>query len=290
MQSQVIDKFPIAVGLTGPVHGDVVQAERADALVAMLLTSRYHVAADGVLVLRCIDERLRELLRVLAGSEMAPNAAGATMSLTVADILIGGEITGKGTLLERHQRMIDHLRAKGLPVGAHLDDHDHTLDGGSGCGACDKLSVIFAYMVDRLDDLRSTAELAGIEVDDDTHEAIRAELRSLPEFVRGAVLLETTMALPDGAVLIEKMLGVHDALAAIVNFEFGTTLDRQALFDETGLTAFNVDAWAFEPSAKLVYGDADTRKVQRAVVAMTYYNFATSAVLCNQEIRIGIRH
>lgn len=290
MQSQVIDKFPIAVGSTGPVPGDSAQAERADALVAMLLTSRYHVPADGNLVLRCIDERLRELVRTLAGSEMAPNAAGATMSLTVADILTGGSVTGGGTLLERHQRMIDHLRAKGLPVGAHLDDHDHTLDGGSGCGACDKLSVIFAYMVDRLDDLRATAQLAGIDVDDDTHEAIRNELRSLPEFVRGAVLLEAMMALPDGEVLIEKMLGVHDALAAIVNFEFGTTLDRQALADETGLTAFNVDAWAFEPSAKLVYGDADMQKVRRAVVAMTYYNFATSAVLCNQEIRIGIRH
>ena len=289
MQSQVIDKFPIAVGSTGPVPGDATQAEHADALVATLLTSRYYVAADGVLVLRCIDERLRELLRGLAGSEMAPNAAGATMSLTIADILIGGEITGTGTLLERHQRMIDHLQTKGLPVGAHLDSHDHTLDGGSGCGACDKLSVIFAYMVDRLDDLRSTAKLAGIDVDDETHEAIRDELRSLPEFARGAAILEATMTLPDGAVLVEKMLGVHDALAAVVNFRFGTTLNRQALADEKGLTAFNIDAWAFEPSAKLVYGDKDMQKVRRAVAAMTYYNFATSAVLCNQEMRIVIR-
>lgn len=289
MQLQVIEKFTIAQGSTGPTPGDAEQAERADALVRELLTDRWYGKADGVMVARCIDERLSETLRQVAEFLMAPNAAGGTMTLVVADILTGGRITGSGTIAERFARMVDHLQSKGLLIGAHFDDHDHSEDGGSGCGACDKLGLIFVFMHDMLDGLceYARAEL-HLEIDDVMIEDMRRELQSQPEFSKGAEILSYLKGLPDGTVLVEKMLGLHDALAVMLNFIFGTTLDRRALA-KTGRSAFNVDCWAFEPSARLVYGEDDQRQIVFAVAVMAVYNLATGGVLCNDEIRVGIR-
>lgn len=289
MQLQVIEKFTIAQGSTGPTPGDAKQAERADALVRELLTDRWYGKADGVMVARCIDERLSETLRQVAEFLMAPNAAGGTMTLVVADILTGGRITGAGTTAERFARMVDHLQSKGLLIGAHFDDHDHSKDGGSGCGACDKLGLVFAFMADMLDGLCDyMRKELNIEIDDVMIEDMRRELQSLPELSKGAETLSYLKGLPDGAVLIEKMLGLHDALAVMLNFIFGTTLKRKELA-KTDRSAFNVDCWAFDPSARAVYGENDERQIKFAVAAMALYNLATGGVLCSNEIRVGIR-
>ena len=290
MQSMVIEKFSFGVGNTGPVPGDAIQAKQADDLATELLSPRFYVAADGVLVARCIDERLRRLLQAIEGSTMAPNAAGGTMSLTIADMLTGGKITGTtGTLLEHHERMIAYLVGNGLIVGGHTDEHDHSSDGMSGCGACDHLSLILALMLEKLDDLCGLITyLAGIPISDAVREGIRSELQRLPEIARGHELLGALRALPEGQVLIEEMLGNHDALAAVINCIEGTTLDREALNQALSLRAFNIDAWAFEPSARLLYGD-DERQIALAVIVMWLYNVATSAKLCNSEMRIVIR-
>lgn len=291
MQSQVIDKFPFGVGKTGPVPGDTLQAENADKLANELLGPRFYVTADGELVARCIDERLRRLLQIIAGKTMAPNAAGGTMTLTIADILTGGKIVGTtGTLFERHERMVAFLVTKGLIVGGHADEHDHSEDGGSGCGACDQLSLILALLLENLDDLCGlVTSLTGIEIDDDVRNAIRGELQQLPEIAHGNEILEVLRALPEGRALIEEMIGAHDALAAVINFVAGTTLDREALMEALKLSAFNMDVWAFKPSAELLYGKDDQRQVMAAVIVMYLYNFATSAKLCNKEIRVVVR-
>lgn len=289
MQSMVIDKFPFGVGKTGPVLGDVMQAERADDLAKELFGPRFYVTADGKLVARCIDERLRRLLQAVAGATMAPNAAGGTMSLTVADMLTGGKITGSGTLLERHERMVAFLVDRGLPVGGHEDNHNHLDDGGSGCGACDQLSVILALMLEQLDGLCGLlADVLRMEVDDVLREAIRKELQQLPEIARGGEILGVLRSLPEGQALIEQMIGAHDALAAVINLVDGTTLDREELQQVLKLSAFNIDGWAFESSAEILYGD-DEEQVFAAVVALWLYNFATSAALCNEEMRIVVR-
>ena len=291
MQSMVIEKFSLGIGGTGPTPGNAEQAELADGLVNQLLEPDFYVAADGVLVARCIDERLRELLRSIASSTMAPNAAGGTMSLTIMDILTGGKITGEtGTLLERHERMMAYLISKGLPVGVHEDNHDHSADNSSGCGACDQLGAILALLLERFDDFCDVVtQLTGIEIGDDERAEFRRQLEQMPEVASGKEILALAQALPEGQVLIERMLGVHDALAATINFVYGTTLDREALKHQLKLSAFNIDAWAFEPSARLVYGD-DEAHVRLAVIALCLYNFATSAKLCNSELRIAVRH
>lgn len=290
MQSMVIDKFSFGVGKTGPVLGDTTQAKQADDLATELLGPRFYVASDGVLVARCIDERLRRSLRAIAGSTMAPNAAGGTMSLTIADMLTGGKITGKtGALLERHERMVAYLVGKGLIVGGHTDQHDHSADGMSGCGACDHLSLILALMLEKLDDLCGLIMyLAGISISDEVREGIRSELQQLPEIARGHELLGALRALPEGQALIEEMIGNHDALAAVINCIEGTTLDREELDRVLNLRAFNIDAWAFEPSARLLYRD-DDQQVAAAVIVLWLYNAATSAKLCNSEMRIVVR-
>lgn len=69
----------------------------------------------------------------------------------------------------------------------------------------------------------------------------------------------------------------------------GTTLDRNTLAKKYGNTyqAFNVDAWAFEPTARAIVGDdASDETIQQVVLAMVYYNLATAITLCGPGMRM----
>ena len=77
-----------------------------------------------------------------------------------------------------------------------------------------------------------------------------------------------------------------------MNQRAGTTLDRQALareFDRASAhhQAFNIDTWAFAPSAEALYPDNPTAQ-QQATTAMLYYNLAAIMALCGPRMTVTV--
>ena len=87
--------------------------------------------------------------------------------------------------------------------------------------------------------------------------------------------------------------GSHHEAVVVMNQRAGTTLDRQALAREFDRTpdehhqAFNIDTWAFAPSAEALY-PGDPIAQQHATTAMLYYNLAAIMALCGPRMTVTV--
>ena len=83
--------------------------------------------------------------------------------------------------------------------------------------------------------------------------------------------------------------GNHHEAAVVMNQRTRTTLDRQSLaleFDQQ-YQAFNIDTWAFTPSAEALY-PGDPTAQQYATTAMLYYNLAAIMALCGPHMTVTV--
>lgn len=260
----------------GSIEPGIDQQERLNEVTIRLQSGEFHTDAKGLVPVICIDGRPN-------GFNLLPNAAGGTETLFVADDLVNQRYaTEDGTTVGGYKNVIDQVISKGGQVGGHDDQH-HGLEG-SGCGANDKLPLIYDFLQRKGDTIRSVAGALGIDVSDKLHDKIIANATERTIFSNGAEMLTTLEAEEDAVV--ERLTGEHKEVIAVINTQKGTTLDRRALAEEYGedYEAFNVDVWAFEEAARML--SDDETEIAELVTAMVYYNLATTHVLTGNGLRI----
>lgn len=274
----------------GTIEAGPDQQERLDEVTERLKAGEFHRDIDWdaefwklkMLLARCVDGRIPEE----GANPLAPNAAGGTETIFVADDLTTKRYADEeGTTLGGYRNLVMALKNEGYIIGGHTDSHAH--DGKSGCGANDKLGPIYGYMARNPEALREMSAALGVDVPEETHAMIIGNASARTQFSAGKELLDV---LEENAPeeFVDKLHGDHKEVVAVVNKRPGTTLDRNALRAEFGedYEAFEVDVWAFEEAARAT--SFTEEEVQQKVIAMVYYNLATTMVLAGKKLRIVV--
>lgn len=268
--------LPTLAMAEGAIEAHDNQRERLDELTQRLTDGEFLVVTEGTIPTKCIDGRpgMRGL---------APNSAGGSESLMVADDLTTKRFAHEdSSTLSAYRTILVALQAGGFPIGGHTDDHAEGT--ASGCGANDKLPLIYNFIARMATEIRELASAIGVAIDDETHKLIVRNAGERTEFSAGNELL---VALRDigGDEAIDPLEGSHNEVVAVINMRPGTTLDREALAREFGevYQAFNVDAWSFAKAAEAI--SISPQEAAQKVAAMVYYNLATAGVLCGKNMR-----
>ena len=266
--------LPIA---EGAIEAKPEQGADLDQLTRSVTEGNFFVPVTSTVPTKCIDGRP-------GARGFAPNTAGGSESFMVAMDLLG-EARGLSTA-EAYAKALDVLLAKGLPVGGHTDDHAH--GALSGCGANDKLSLIYDFLVRKADEIRKIAESVGVMSSDTVFAQMIENARLRTEFSDGAELL-SVLREKAGDDVVDPLRGAHNEVLTVINTQSGTTLDRVAVAEAFGfeLQVFNVDAWSIRDLATTVGSSDDESSAYAA--AMVYYNLATAGVLCGVNMRVVVR-
>ena len=250
----------------------------------------HYVLAVQNIIGACMDGRSGSV------AEAVPNGAGGGLLYLVADRLVRGD---SDAINEANTRVLGQIGQIPATVHVHRDDHAHGED--AGCAAADKVGAIFTIIAQHGEQLRSLATKLGLGSDssDEAHQQIIRHATDETKLVVASGNKLVTMvdaqlaksAEPTGAHT-DMLRGNHHEVAVVINQRAGTTLDRQALAREFDRAhehhqAFNIDTWAFAPSAEALYPDDPTAQ-QQATTAMLYYNLAAIMALCGPRMTVTV--
>lgn len=271
----------------GTIEARADQQERLDEFTERVGSGEFHkeIPTGVAIPARCVDGRNIET----GANPLAPNAAGGTETIFVADDLTTKRFAGKdGSTLAGYSNVVDMLQSANNPtleVGGHTDTHAH--DNKSGCGANDKLPEIYDFIKRKDDVLRSVAATLGVQVSDETHDLIVGNAAARTEFSAGAELFKE-LKNKAKEEYIDHLDGEHNEVVGVINKRKGTTLDRDALMEEFGpnYEAFNIDVWSFEEAARAT--SLSEGEIDQKVAAMVYYNLATTMVLAGKNLRVVV--
>lgn len=268
---------------------DTPEWSRAAEFVQRL--GEYYVPAVQDIIGACMDGRPGST------AEAVPNGAGGGLLYLVADRLVRGS---SGSIDEANVRVLQQIGHTPATVRVHRDDHAHGEQ--AGCAAADKVGAIFTIIAQRGEQLRVLATELGLgsDISDETHQQIirhaidesKLVVASGNDLVVMADAQLAKSAEPTGAHT-DMLQGSHHEAAVVMNQRAGTTLDRQALAQEFDRApdehhqAFNIDTWAFAPSAEALYPDNPTAQ-QQATTAMLYYNLAAIMALCGPRMTVTV--
>jgi len=235
-------------------------------------------------------------------AEAVPNGAGGGLLYLVADRLVRGD-GDSDSIDEANTRVLGQIGQIPATVHVHRDHHAHGED--AGCAAADKVGAIFTIIAQHGEQLRSLATELGLGSDssDETHQQIIRHAADESKLVMASgnklvTMVDAQLAKntdntdePTGAHT-DMLQGSHHEAVVVMNQRTGTTLDRQALAREFDRAhehhqAFNIDTWAFAPSAEALYPDNPTAQ-QHATTAMLYYNLAAIMALCGPRMTVTV--
>lgn len=282
-----VTHFELGQFASGTIEARDNQQERLEEFTQRVGGGEFHreITSGVTIPARCVDGR-----NISTGANpLAPNAAGGTEAIMVADDLTTKRFEAEdGSTAGAYGNVIAFLKGAqnpGYEVGGHTDSHAH--EAKSGCGANDKLDDIYRYIAENGDTLRAIAGDIGVTIDDAAHVEIIANASGRIEFSPGNELFAVleAEAKPE---FVDHLDGEHNEVLAVINMRNGTTLDRDALAAEFGenYEAFNVDAWAFRDAAAAISLSDD--EAAQKVAAMTYYNLATTMVLAGPKLRVTV--
>jgi hypothetical protein len=238
----------------GTIQAGSNQQEHMEEFTPRIASGEFHVQIQwdetrrSMILVRCVDGRIP----ITGANPLGPNSAGGTESLFVADDLTSKRFeSDDGTTASGYRNALTFLVEAGYEVGGHTDDHAE--GDASGCGANDKLGIIYAYIAKNSETLRSIAHQFGVSISDEDHHTIVRNATLRNSFSSGRELL-TVLTLHADERFIDTLAGSHNEVVTILNTVPGTTLDRDALRREFGeeYEAFNVDVWAFEEAARAI--------------------------------------
>lgn len=250
----------------------------------------HYVPATQNIIGACMDGRPGST------AEAVPNGAGGGLLYLVTDRLVRGN---SDAIDEANARVLGRIGQIPATVHIHRDDHAHGED--AGCAAADKVGAIFTIIAQHGEQLRSLATELGLGSDssDEAHQQIIRHAADESKLVMASgndlvVMVDAQLAKsaePTGAHT-DMLQGSHHEAAVVMNQRAGTTLNRQALAQEfdrasTHRQAFNIDTWAFAPSAEALYPDDPTAQ-QQATTAMLYYNLAAIMALCGPRMTVTV--
>lgn len=262
-------------GAVGSIEAGEDQMERLDEVTRRVATGEFHKPVTGKIPKECMDGR--------PGGEMAPNSAGGTFSLTVADDLTTQRFSKGKTLVEADREVAKVIQGEGEPVGGHCT---HSASGEKcGCGAKDEIKPVYGMIADNPLMIRRKVESLGIVVSDEVHNLIVKNASARTDFPTGA---ELSAGLKDvaGEQAESVLAGPHKEVVAAINTNEGTSLDRQALAEVFGpdYQAFNIDAWTFADAAAAI--SLTDEEAEMKVVALAYYNVTAAFILCGPGMRL----
>ncbi len=258
----------------------------------------HYVPATQNIIGACMDGRPGST------AEAVPNGAGGGLLYLVTDRLVRGN---SDSINEANARVLGRIGQIPATVHVHRDDYAHGED--AGCAAADKVGAIFTIIAQHGEQLRSLATELGLGSDssDEAHQQIirhaadesKLVMASGNDLVAMVDAQLTKSAEPTGAHT-DILRGNHHEAAVVMNQRTKTTLDRQALaqefdqqyqalaqeFDQQ-YQAFNIDTWAFAPSAEALYPGNPTAQ-QYATTAMLYYNLAAIMALCGPCMTVTV--
>ena len=250
----------------------------------------YYVPAAQDIIGACMDGRPGST------AEAVPNGAGGGLLYLVTDRLVRGN---SDAINEANARVL--VRISRIPATVHVHRDDHAHGEQAGCAAADKVGAIFTIIAQRGEQLRVLATELGLgsDISDETHQQIIRHATDETKLVVAsgddlvtmvdARLAENTE--PTGTHT-DMLRGSHHEAVVVMNRRAGTTLDRQALAQEFDRAsehhqAFNIDTWAFAPSAEALY-PGDPTAQQQAATAMLYYNLAAIMALCGPRMTVTV--
>ncbi len=247
----------------------------------------YYVPAVQDIIGACMDGRPGST------AEAVPNGAGGGLLYLVTDRLVRGN---SDAINEANARVLGRISRIPATVHVHRDDHAHGEQ--AGCAAADKVGAIFTIIAQHGEQLRVLATELGLgsDISDETHQQIIRHAADESKLVMASgndlvAMVDAQLAKsaePTGAHT-DILRGNHHEAAVVMNQRTKTTLDRQALaqeFDQR-YQAFNIDTWAFAPSAEALY-PGDLTAQQYATTAMLYYNLAAIMALCGPRMTVTV--
>ena len=270
--------------------GDLTTSEWPRRAEFVQRLGEYYVPAVQNIIGACMDGRPGST------AEAVPNGAGGGLLYLVTDRLVCGN---SDDIDEANARVLGQIGQIPATVHVHRDDHAHGEQ--AGCAPADKVGAIFTIIAQRGEQLRSLATELGLGSDssDEAHQQIIRHATDESKLVMASgndlvAMVDAQLAKsaePTGAHT-DMLQGSHHEAAVVMNQRAGTTLDRQALaqeFDRASAhhQAFNIDTWAFAPSAEALYPDDPTAQ-QQATTAMLYYNLAAIMALCGPRMTVTV--
>ena len=270
--------------------GDLNTPEWSRAAEFVQRLGEYYMPAVQDIIGACMDGRPGST------AEAVPNGAGGGLLYLVTDRLVRGN---SDDIDEANARVLQQIGHTPATVHVHRDDHAHGKQ--AGCAAADKVGAIFTIIAQRGEQLRVLATELGLggDISDEMHQQIIRHAIDESKLVVASghdlvTMVDTRLAEntePTGAHT-DILQGSHHEAAVVMNQRAGTTLDRQALareFDRTSEhhQAFNIDTWAFAPSAEALYPGNPTAQ-QQATTAMLYYNLAAIMALCGPRMTVTV--
>ena len=250
----------------------------------------YYLPAVQNIIGACMDGRPGST------TEAVPNGAGGGLLYLVTDRLVHGD---SDSIDEANIRVLGQIGQIPATVHVHRDHHAHGED--AGCAAADNVGAIFTIIAQHGEQLRSLAtELdLGSLSSDEAHQQIIRHAADESKLVMASgndlvAMVDAQLAKsaePTGAHT-DILRGNHHEAAVVMNQRAGTTLDRHALAREFDRAhehhqAFNIDTWAFAPSAEALY-PGDPTAQQHAATAMLYYNLAAIMALCGPRMTVTV--
>ena len=267
--------------------GDLNTPEWSRAAEFVQRLGEYYMPAVQNIIGACMDGRPGSTV------EAVPNGAGGGLLYLVTDRLVRGN---SDAINEANARVMGRIGQMPATVHVHRDDYAHGED--AGCAAADKVGAIFTIIAQHGEQLRSLATKLGLGSDssDEAHQQIIRHAADESKLVMASgndlvAMVDAQLAKsaePTGAHT-DILRGNHHEAAVVMNQRTKTTLDRQALaqeFDQR-YQAFNIDTWAFAPSAEALY-PGDLTAQQYATTAMLYYNLAAIMALCGPRMTVTV--
>ena len=270
--------------------GDLNTPEWSRAAEFVQRLGEYYMPAVQDIIGACMDGRPGST------AEAVPNGAGGGLLYLVADRLVRGD---SDPIDEANTRVLGQIGQIPATVHVHRDDHAHGEQ--AGCAAADKVGAIFTIIAQRGEQLRSLATELGLgsDISDEAHQQIIRHAADESKLVMASgndlvAMVDAQLAKsaePTGAHT-DMLQGSHYEAVVVMNQRAGTTLDRQALAQEFDRAhehrqAFNIDTWAFAPSAEALY-PGDPTAQQHATTAMLYYNLAAIMALCGPRMTVTV--
>lgn len=291
---QIITLGEAAVGSIGPgprIESGEITKEDVDSYISQIMSGDFDVQTDD--------------------QYNGANAAGGTFTLVVADALTERRFYKPGMTAAQHSKAVyswlietQDTSENRRFIPRQCIDGRRVVDGGEAskaligdhgpdCGAQNKFADILPAIVIAGDTIRAVVESEGIQVRDNLHDTILSNARDLlsNDYVVDGDVLRLAFTETAGESTLPQLEGSHLEVVARKNNKPNTTLDRMAAESVVGpnLEAFNVDAWAFEPSARVMSESGTDESVEAYAIAMQYFNTATTLYLGHESLNYGVK-
>lgn len=284
--------FTIGVGSIDPqarVAAGEITEQQIDNFIDALKSDEFYVDIDPAAVPHnCVDSRTLSL---------GPCAAGGTFSLVMGDALTVQRYRMPGETAPEHAvRYYSELIKVGQKIGGHDDEFAH--GSSCGCGAQDRLDAteknpasILKTIAEYGDELRTTASLLGVDVDDKLHDRVVSQAVSLSDegyATTGAALREAYVEVA-GLEAVETVKGKHKEVVVVVNKQSGKSINHPKLREVFGedVNAFELDVASLATGCEVL--SLSPEEALQQFVGALYYNLATTKVLAGPSLRVLVR-